>query len=426
MKTWVKVAWIIGAVVIVVGIGWAILRRGGGDDGPRTVAAERGDIKQEVAFTGSLKARRSVTMGFEAGGTVREVLVEVGDAVNEGDVLVRLDTSLAALELAKAKADLAAAQEQKRLGLVSAQEDLEHTKAENEELLEKRRQAVRDAKAELDQQKQVHVRTDSESGESATTETAVLTLRAKESAYHATQEALEETIQTVERQNQLKRSAAAEAAAVFEATNQASGEVAGLASLEASRRLAAVRLSKNVLTAPFSGVVTEVNGDKGEFVAAGAVVAGVATTGQQDLELSADVPETDAAKLEPGQQAIVTFDAYGSNETWNAEVVSVAPAAELIEGVPTFEVTLQLLTSDPRFKPGLTANITVHAAERKNVIALPRRAVITQNGRQFVRVLEDGAVREVNITTGLLGSDGRVEITSGLAGGEEVMIGNDQ
>ena len=414
-------------MVVAAAAGFALVRWGGGEDGPRTVVAERGDIKQDVAFTGRLEAKRAVEMGFESGGTIQEVLVQVGEEVKAGEVLVRLDMSIPALELAKARADVAAAQEQKRLALITSQEDLEHTKAENDETIERLKQAVRNAKAELDQQKRVHIKTEGESGDVSATESAVLALQVKESAYNAAQEALDEAIQTSAKENELKRSAAAEAEAAFEATKQASGDVAGLAALEASRQLAAVRLAKNVLTAPFAGVVTKVDVDEGEFVAAGEVVAGVATTGQEDLELAADVPETDAAKLVSGQSATVTFDAFGSGEEFVAEVASISPAAEEIEGVPTFEVTLRILTSDPRFKPGLTANITVHADERINIIALPRRAVVTQNGEQFVRVLEnDGNHRQASVKTGLLGSDGRVEITSGLAGGEEIIVGNDQ
>ncbi|MEK7557247.1 MAG: efflux RND transporter periplasmic adaptor subunit [Patescibacteria group bacterium] len=427
MKRWVK--YTVAAVVVVVLIGGIVLaQRGGRDEQTRTVRAERGDVKQDVAFTGNLEAAQSATMGFESAGSVTNVYVELGEQVEAGQHLVRLDSRLASLEFAKARADAAAAQEQKQLAWQTAEADLAKTKAENDRALAKQRQAVRDAKKELDQQRSVVDKTQHESAGTATAETSVLTQRVKESAYSSARQALLELTKTVEKSNTLKQQAAYETKAAYDATVQAAGNVGGLSSLEASRQLAAVRLSKTLLTAPFAGVVTLQEADVGEYMAPGTVVVTVATV--DDLELTADVPETDAAKLSVGAAADVTFDVYGSAESYPAELVAVAPAAKLIEGVPTFEVKLRLISSDPKFKPGLTANITVHAAEKKGVVAVPRRAVITRDGKEFVRVKEpfDRAQgkgeREVEVKTGLLGSDGRVEIISGLSGGEEIVLAN--
>lgn len=409
-----------GVGLVVAAAGAAIWLQRGGEEDVRTIRAERGVVKQEVSFTGRLVAKQEVSLGFELGGTVSAVLVEVGQTVTAGQSLARIDSRLASLELARAAADEAAAQEQRYLAWQAAEQDWEKTKRENAKTLEGKRQAVRNAKTEVDQQRTVVGETDEENGESALTATALLTQRVKESAYVAAQKSLEETQAAIDAVNARKRAAADEAKAVYEATRQASGAVAGLSALEAARQLASVKVSKTTITAPFDGVITAREVEPGQYVAPGTVALSVATTGE--LELVADVPETDAAKLSGGAQAAVTFDAYGSAQEWAAEVVSIAPAARIIEGVPTFEVKLRLVSSDARFKPGLTANIIVYAAERKGVLALPRRAVITRTGKEFVRVKDGAAEREVEIQTGLLGSDGRVEIISGLTGGEEVVI----
>lgn len=416
MKRWVKYA-IGGAVVVAIG-GIALAQRGGGEKEARTVKAERSDVKQEVAFAGNLEAAQQATLGFESAGSVTNVYVKLGEQVTAGQHLVRLDSRLASLEFAKAKADQAAAQEQKHLAWQKAEVDFEKTRVENARSLETQRQAVRNAKIELDQQRSVVDKTQHENAGTATAETSVLAQRVKESAYRAAQQTLLELQKTVEKSNVLKREAALEGKAAYDAAVQASGKVTGLSSLEASRQLAAVRLSKTLLVAPFAGVVILQEADVGEYMAPGTVVVTVATV--DDLELSADVPETDAAKLSVGGLVHVTFDVYGSAQSWPAEIVSIAPAAKIIEGVPTFEVKLQLISSDPKFKPGLSANIIAHSAERKNVITLPRRAVVIREGKEYVRLAD----REVEIKTGLLGSDGRIEIISGLAGGEEIVLSN--
>lgn len=420
MKKWLLYS-IVGVVVLLVVGGIVLVTRGSSDDAIRTVRAEKGDVKQDVSFTGKLVAKQDASLGFETGGTISQVYVTVGEEVQRGQQLVRIDSRLASLELAQAKANSAAAQEQNYLGWQKAETDYTKTKAENARSLVTQQQAVKNAKTELDQQRNVVNKTDTENGDSALTETSILSLKSKESAYATAQQTLLELQKTIDKTNTLKQQTAAEAKAAYNATVQASGTVAGMSSLAATQALASVRLSKTVITAPFDGVVTFQDVSVGEYVAPGTIVAAVATT--RELELTADVPETDAAKLFAGASADVTFDVYGGSETWSAEVVSVAPAAKVIEGVPTFEVKLQLISSDPKFRPGLTANITVHAAEKKNVVAVPRRAIITRDGKEFVKVKEGEGEREIEVRSDLLGSDGRVEIVNGLAGDEEIIVG---
>ncbi len=289
-------------------------------------------------------------------------------------------------------------------------------------MIESKRQAERNAKTELDQQRAVASKTERESGDVAATATAVLNQRVKESAYQAAQKDLDETLAAVEKSNALKRAEADEARAAYEATLSASGRVAGMSSLEAARALAATRLAKTSLRAPWDGVVTGRSAEVGEYIAAGTTVIMLASAGE--VELKADVPEADAAKFAVGAPATFTLDALGSREQWAATVTFIAPAAKVIEGVPTYEVTLAPSRFDPLFKLGLTVNITVQAAQRADVVSVPRRAVAIRDAAEYVRVKDGPDVREVVVTTGLLGSDGRVEITEGLVGGEEVVISN--
>ena len=58
---------------------------------------------------------------------------------------------------------------------------------------------------------------------------------------------------------------------------------------------------------------------------------------------------------------------------------------------------------------------------RENVIAVPQRAIIRKNGDQFVRIADDESFREVKVETGLRGSDGNIEIISGISEGDKVI-----
>lgn len=425
-RLWNIVVWAVVAVVVVGG-GVALFSGGSSDDSTRTIEIERREVRQDVAFTGRLQAKQTAALGFETAGTVTQMLVEVGDKVTVGQQIAYLDSQVAELELASAIASQRSSAEQKKIAWDTAAETYENTKAEYEATLETKRQAVRDAKRELDQQRQVHQETIQESGtDSSTGQAAVLALRKAESVYHATQEALTTTIETAEKTNAANFQAAELAESQYLATVQTSGGIAGLSTLDAAESIAQVRLSKQVMTSPMDGVVTKVEVEEGEVALAAGMVVEVQTV--QDIELAAEVPETDASKLANDMSATVTFDALPQSDQWSARIVHVDPAARVFEGVPTYEVRLRLDDpGDSRFRPGLTANITVHADQRSNVIAVPRRSVIRQEGRQFVEVQQsDGTLEERDVVTGLLGSDGYIEITSGLSEGEVVVISRDR
>ena len=70
----------------------------------------------------------------------------------------------------------------------------------------------------------------------------------------------------------------------------------------------------------------------------------------------------------------------------------------------------------------MTANVDIRTDERTDVIAVPRRAVITKDGDKIVRILEGDTIKEISVVTGLRGSDGRIEIISGISEGDKVIV----
>ncbi len=71
----------------------------------------------------------------------------------------------------------------------------------------------------------------------------------------------------------------------------------------------------------------------------------------------------------------------------------------------------------------MTANIDILTAKRENVIVVPQRAVIAKNGDKIIKILDrSGIIKEVKAETGLRGSDGNIEIISGLNEGDSVVV----
>lgn len=183
------------------------------------------------------------------------------------------------------------------------------------------------------------------------------------------------------------------------------------------------KISKNTLYSPIQGIVTAQTAKTGEIVSANVIVVSVIS--KSDYKIETNVPEVDIAKVKLGNTAEFTLDAYNTYTIFKARVTAIDPAETIIKGVATYKVTLELTEKDERIKPGMTADISILTARKENVISIPARAVITQNGKKFVRILllSNGAtnVEEQTVETGLMGSGGNIEILQGLRDGDKVI-----
>lgn len=226
----------------------------------------------------------------------------------------------------------------------------------------------------------------------------------------------------------------AEVQALRVAENQLALKVAGptpeaIAAQEA--RIASVRatiasydaqIAKTMLTAPFAGVITKQDAKLGQTVSPG--VAVVVLMSDSKWKIEANVPEVDVSKLKIGDKARVSFDAYGTDVPFTATVTEVDPAETIVGGVSTYKVTLRLDENDDRVRSGMTANIDISTDKRENVLYIPARAVTTKDTEKTVRVVDAGGLtaHSVTVTLGLRGSEGNIEVLSGLSVGEKVVI----
>lgn len=181
------------------------------------------------------------------------------------------------------------------------------------------------------------------------------------------------------------------------------------------------QLTKAMIKAPFSGMITRQEAKAGEIV--GANISLIALISERQYEIEVFIPEADIAKVKIGNLAQATLDAYGNEVFFEAEAKSIEPAETIIEGVPTYKTILEFIAPDERIKSGMTANIDISTEKRENAIVIPGRAVISRNGDKIVRLLDakGKTYQEVRVVVGLRGSDGRVEILSGIKEGDKVV-----
>ena len=198
-------------------------------------------------------------------------------------------------------------------------------------------------------------------------------------------------------------------------------EEAKVESLRADVSSQEAELAKTVIFSPIAGVVTKLEAERGEIVSASEAVISVIS--DKNLQVEADVSEVNIGKVAVGNEVEMTFDAF-AGETHKGKVFYIDPGETIIDGVPTYKVSVAF--SDPvtvKIKSGLTANLNIITQKKEDVVKIPLYAVEREDGGAFVTIRDvEGVEKRREVTLGLSGSDGSIEIVSGLVEGEEIVV----
>ncbi len=182
------------------------------------------------------------------------------------------------------------------------------------------------------------------------------------------------------------------------------------------------QLAKTIIAAPFDGIVTKIVPEIGDIVSANVPVVSFIGTG--NFQIDVNVAESDISKVKIGNQARVTLDAYGSDVVFSADIIALDLSATVLEGVATYKAVLQFNQEDNRVLPGLTANVDILSDKKDDVLFAPTRNIIGKDGKKYLRVIVDlkkMKTEDVEVKVGLVGSDGRTEILSGVSEGDLIV-----
>jgi len=205
---------------------------------------------------------------------------------------------------------------------------------------------------------------------------------------------------------------------------------AEVARLEANVARLQVDLEDTVVRAPTSGVILEKLKEVGEI----AVPGGFAGSGDlvrmanlEDMRAEVDVNEADLARVRLGQPAQVTPDAY-PDRRYDARVVKMYPQINRQKGTLKIEVKIEKpdawLKPDMSVRIGFLAEKAAETASTRPSVLAPREAVRSEGGASFAWVVTEGRLRRQPIeTAGASGTD-RVVVSSGLSGGEALVVGD--
>ena len=181
-----------------------------------------------------------------------------------------------------------------------------------------------------------------------------------------------------------------------------------------------LQTSRNVV-APADGTVRLIGVEEGKKTASadgsGDVTAFTLGSGGA-VKMTVEVDELDVAKVQVGQSAEVTLDAF-SGEKFAAEVSRISRIGKPSGSITVYETDL-LLTGDDRLLEGMNGTAVILSERKENVLLIPLGAVHEdENGSYVNRVSADGSTERAAIETGL--SDGsNAEVLSGLNEGDEI------
>ena len=180
--------------------------------------------------------------------------------------------------------------------------------------------------------------------------------------------------------------------------------------------LASLSLSYSEIRAPFAGIVSARHVKLGQELASGTSVFRV--TDPTPLKAAVYVPERELARLKIGQGASISVDAL-AGRAFPAIVKLVSPTVDA--ATATFKVTLEV--NDPKgdLKPGMFSRVGIVFERRPLALTIPRIALLDTDGTSNVFVVTGGKAEQRAIKTGLSNA-GKLEVTEGLAGTEQVII----
>ena len=313
---------------------------------------------ESIPAPGTLRAWQRRDVRAATGGTVVWT-AELGERVQEGDVVARLDPL--PLERAEQDARLALERAQRQLDNArrdqldtartqrSAVEQAERRVEETAALLAERRDhaALVERLVELGSETQANLRAARDELTAAETELAVA-------------------------QRDLSDAGATRDARLARAAQDVLDAEAARSQAEVTLQRAQEDLAGVTLVAPIAGVIDAVEVTEGGVVNTDGVVVGVAD--DRRLALVTQVDETEVGRVLPGLTAQVVVTA-AADRVVSAMVTAISPTARTVQNIPVFDVTLEVPNPGLTLRPGMTAEASIVLREVSDTFTVPSRSV---------------------------------------------------
>ncbi len=360
--------------------------RGGGGSGQtvsgvRLVPVERISFQRSIDVSGSLLSLDQVRVSSEVDGVIKDVLIEIGQEVKAGQVLVQIDTR--ELQLAVDRAESALRQTEAQVGINET-----GAITPDDQIA-----AVRTAAANRDDAKAQLARSQE--------------LNSKGLASRADLDTAQTRLKVTEAQYQT-------------AVDNARATKASLQDRRAAYDLAKKKLADAQIKAPVTGAVSERLAQRGEYIRANTQVATIVEL--SSLKLKSAVQEKYLTLIKPGLPVKFSVESY-PNEVFTGKIANISPSID--QATRTFPIEIFVDNGTRKLRPGFFAKGQILTKKDSNILAVPDEAVVMLAGVASVYTVDKQTreVKQTNIQTG--DHQGKfLEVTDGLKGDEMLAASN--
>ncbi|MEI6127115.1 MAG: efflux RND transporter periplasmic adaptor subunit [Pseudomonadota bacterium] len=336
----------------------------------KTEKITRGDIRAACTATGTVNPLTTVLVGTQVSGRIKEIYADYNSPVTRGQLIAEIDPATFDAQL-----------EQARANLLSAQASVEKAKATHREA---KRNLAR--KTELFQSSII--------GKSE--------LDAEETNYEV-------------------------------AKSQVGVAEAQVVQTEAAFKIAETNLRYTKIISPVDGIVISRNVDIGQTVAASFQTPTLFTIAQDlnKMQINTNVDEADIGKIALAQDAEFTVDAY-PEETFMGKVVQIRNAPVVVQNVVTYDVVITVDNPALKLKPGMTANVFIVMATKKDILLIPNAALRFRPKEHLADAVQKEhavwtagaqAPESIKVKTGISDSTSTELLEGDLAEGQDVLVG---
>ena len=417
---------------------------------PDVSVVEKGDLSKRVTASGTTVAADPVSIFIELSQEVEEVFAEVGDTVNEGDLLVTYDIEDTQRELKDKLAEANATVENAQISLSELSAPVEGA-----ELLELQNQVVNAEKNIKDTQSQIdsydikiaQAQTEVDNAKRTMEDNAQLltvggiSQQEYDNAEQAYQKALDTLTQTqndkqtAELSLQTAELSLQKAQLNLEESQNKTSSTATQNSIKkqqntletAQRNVSSIQYNINKLTAatysPISGTVIESNAVEGQMLTDSTVMMKIADLSNLDVE--AYVSEYDKAQIEVGQKVEIKSDGI-EGKVYTGTVTKIEPTASTQSTMSGSETVVPIVVHmedpDELMKPGFSLDLEIIVQDLSDAVYVPLSAVGKNKDDSYYvyKVTENDVLQKTDITLGST-NDTSAVIESGVTVGERIV-----
>lgn len=418
-----------------------------------TVPTQSQNLTVRITANGTVKPIQSVNLSPKTAGRLAKLLVEQGDRVQQGQILAQMEDADLQARLSQAKANLSKAQaslaearagsrpeeiRQAQARLLQAQARLDESRAGNPSEVDQAKSQIEAAKSRLALAQARASRYSNLSAQGAVSlDRRDEALTEQRNAQAALDEA-QQRLQKVQTGNppQIAQLEAAVAEAQADVQRLQNGKrqseidqfIAAVKAAEAEVQSAEVQINDTVITAPFTGIVTQKYATVGAFVTPTTSASSTASATStsiiaiaKGLEILAKVPEVDIGQIKPGQSVEVVADAF-PDQVFKGRVQLVAPEAVVDQNVTSFQVRVTLETGQKELRSGMNVDLIFLGEKKSNALVVPTVAIVTQDGKTGVMIPDANSQPKFQPVTIGPTIQTQTQVLEGLKQGDQVFI----